>query len=222
MLDLRDAGRSVALAWSVLAIVSAGVKPSPAVTQEHVFFSRTFPGSSPPSFEVKVDRAGRGIYDEGDPEEAPIEFQLLPNEVAALFGLVEKLDHFHRPVASDRKVAFTGDKILRYVEPAGETTEVKFSFTEDADARALVTWFVRVSESERYLIELERVYRFDRLGVNKALLQFQTSFDKKRIVAPHQFLPILKKIAAHKGVLHIARARAASLVERIGESGDGP
>ena len=218
MHDPRTAGwaaRSIAFVCTALAIGASAVIPIAASAPERVFFSRTFPGSAPPYFEVEIERDGAAIYREEPNEENPIEFKLTPAEADSVFAMVRKLDYFRRAVASGRKVAFTGDKVLRYVSAAGEVTEAKFVFSEDKDAVALASWFIRASESERYLMELERVFRFDHLGVNKGLLQFQSSFDRGRIVAPHQFLPILKKIAGRKKLLHIARARAASLVDRI-------
>ena len=213
---------SLGLACAALALAASAFAPLNAAAQEGIFFSRDFPGSGPPYFEVEVRRDGAALYREKPDEEDPVEFTLTPAEVTMVFGLVEKLDYFRREVASDRKVAFTGDKRLRYVSSSGEVTETKFVFTEDKDALTLATWFLRAGESERHRIELERVFRFDHLGVNKALLRFQTSLDKDRIVAAHQFLPILKKIAARKKLVHMARARAAALVDRIeGNAGAG-
>ncbi len=217
MHDLRTgrSARSLAVVCAALAIGISAVMPIAASASERVFFSRTFPGSAPPYFEVEVERDGAAIYREEPNEEDPIQFKLTPAEANSVFAMVQKLDYFRRAVASDRKVAFTGDKVLRYLSAAGDVTEAKFAFTEDKDAAALASWFIRASESERHLVELERVFRFDHLGVNKALLQFQSAFDRGRIVAPHQFLPILRKIAGRKKLVHIARARAASLVDRI-------
>ena len=200
----------VALAFALSPLMRVNVH-----AQELVFFSRDFPNSLPPYFAVEVRRDGVAFYREEPEQEGPLKFSLTAEEVTTVFDLVEKLDYFGRDLASKRKVAFTGDKLLRYVSPSGKVTEAKFVFTEDRDALALTSWFLRAGESERHLMELERVFRFDRLGVNKALLQFQTSFDKDRIVAAHQFLPILRKIAARKKIVHIARARAASLEDRI-------
>ena len=118
-------------------------------------------------------------------------------------------------------MAFTGEKTFRFDSSAGEHQEIKFSFSEDLDAKALVDWFDRIALTERHLIDLERAAQFDRLGVNKALLLFQTSFDDGRTVAPQQFLPILKKIAAGAKYVHVARSRAASLVERIESASQG-
>ncbi len=56
---------------------------------------------------------------------------------------------------------------------------------------------------------------YDKLGVNDVLLHFQLSWDRGRIVAPEQFLPLLDRVAKNESYLHIARERAAALAEAI-------
>lgn len=202
--------RRRSLVLMVGAMLAATV-PAFGQDGETLFFSREFPGSGPPYFEVELTPEGKAIYREEPDDEAPWTFVLREREATVIFGLVKKLDGLRRPIRSDRKVAFTGDKVFRY----GDGVEVKYAYTEDADARELESWFLRMAESATHLFALERTVQFDRLGVNKTLLYFQTSFDKKRIVASHEFLPILRKIADGKQFVHIAQARAAALVERI-------
>lgn len=212
----RRAGAFLALAY--VLIVGAGVLAwgaPPESKGDRIFFSKSFPGSVPPYFEVTVDSAGNASYREDQADEDPIEFQLRKEETSEVFELAEKLNRFRGELASDRKVAFTGQKTLRYSSADGEQTESRFSYTTEQDAQAIVAWFESAGETERHLIDLERVVRFDKLGVNKAILLFQSSFDKGRVVGAEQFLPILKSIAEDSKFMHMARARAASLVERI-------
>ena len=82
-----------------------------------------------------------------------------------LFETAEKLNRFRRPLASSLKTAFTGDKILRYVSETGETSEAAFVYTEVDEAKELVSWFLKLSETERHLIELERVFVGGRAAV---------------------------------------------------------
>ena len=201
-----SAGRIITLLLALAATAHA---------QETLFFSRDFPGSAPPYFEVELTSDGNAIYREEPDEEEPWTFTLRPRETKVIFQLVKKLDGLKRPIKNDRKVAFTGDKIFRYDSGNGVSTEAVYVYTEEPDAKALESWFLRMAESANHLFELERVVRFDRLGVNKALLYFQTSFDKNRIVASHHFLPVLRKVAGDQRFVHIAQARAAALVERI-------
>jgi len=181
---------------------------------EKIFFSREFPGSVPEYFEVLVDSNGRVKYREFKDED-PVEFQISAQMRDKIFGLAAELNYFQAPIESKRKVAFTGEKTFRYVSADGEAFETSFNYTRSEAANALVEWFQKVSETERHLLELARTARFDRLGVNDALLQFQISYDNGRIIAPEQFLPILKQIAHEKRYLQIARSRAGSLAERI-------
>ncbi len=195
----------------VLAILSA----LGGHAEEAIFFSRDFPGSGPPYFEVRIDSAGEAVYREAPDEEDPLSFQLSAEDRDWLFSQAAQLDRFKRKLASKRKVAFTGDKILRF-EAEGETAgEANFVYTEDPVAAELVSWFLRIAETQQYYIDLERTVQFDRLGVNDVLLALHSAYDKGRIVAPEQFLPLLEKVVAQKKIMHVARARASALIERI-------
>lgn len=185
-----------------------------------LFFSRNFPGSVPEYFEASVDAAGGVSYREGSDED-PLDHLASEETVRRLFETAEKLDRFRRPLASSLKTAFTGDKILRYVSETGETSEAAFVYSEVDEAQELVSWFLKLAETERHLIELERVLRFDRLGVNTALGSLERSYNRDRVVSPEHLLPILRKINAEKKIIHLARSRAAALIERIEAAAKG-
>lgn len=194
--------------------------PLPAIhasepTEERAFFSKTFPKGTPPYFQVVLRSTGEITYSEDAKGADPTEFETNTEKVPEVFEILTKLSNAEIKVASSRKVAFTGEKLLRFRGPGGQWYETRFNYTEDKDTRTLLSWFERVGETARHRRELERVAQFDRLGVNHSLLIFQIAFEKKRIIAPMQFLPILNKISSGKKYIHIARSRAASLVERI-------
>ena len=179
-----------------------------------IFFSKSFPGSVPAYFEIEVEESGKGVYREAPDDDRPLRFELAASQAQEMFALAEKLQFFQRPLETKLKVANMGMKTLRY--QSGPTRgEAKFNYSEDPDARTLVEWFEKISETEQHLLTLERTARFDRMGVPKALLLLETSWDRNRLVAAEQLLPILDKIATQKQYLHMAQARAASLAEKI-------
>jgi hypothetical protein len=193
------------------------MSPSPTVVAflaAQIFFSKSFPGSSPPYFEIELDESGKGVFRESADDDQPLRFELASKETQEIFGLAEKLRFFQRPLESKAKVANMGLKTLRY-QSGDKKTEQKFNYSDEPDARALVDWFERISETEQHLINLERTARFDRMGVNKALLLMEAAWDKNRLVALEQFLPVLDRIASQKNYLHMAQARAAAMAERI-------
>jgi hypothetical protein len=177
-------------------------------------FSKNFPGSFPPFAAIWVDQTGRGEFADNPEGDLPIKFQLLPAETEAIFSLAAKLDNFSRPLDSGLKVAFTGDKIFRF-EQGPVRREVKFNYTQDSDAQVLLDWFERLSETSMHVINLERTVRFDRLGLDKALLQLQISADKNRLAGASQLLPMLDKIARNQSTFNRVRERATALAESI-------
>ena len=185
-----------------------------AADAPRLFYSKSFPGSLPAYVAISVDKTGAGEYKEATDDDRPLKFQLHEDEVNEIFALTEKLGRFNRVLESPLKVAFMGTKTFRF-EDGGQKGEVKFNFSEDPTARALADWFERISESEQHRINLERAAKYDRLGVMKALLLYEISWDRKRLVGVEQFLPILDRIAKNDSYMHAARLRAAALADAI-------
>lgn len=179
-----------------------------------LFYSKSFPRSTPPYVAITLDRNGNAEYKESPEDDQPVRFQVPESELAQIFRLTDKLERFTRPLESPLKVAFTGAKTFRF-ENGSETNEVQFNYSEDADARLLADWFERIAETEQHRISLERAAKYDKLGVHKALLLLQASLERKRLVAPQQLLPMLDRIAQNGEYLHMARERAAGLAETI-------
>jgi hypothetical protein len=179
-----------------------------------LFYSRSFPGSVPAYFEVKLEQNGDAEYREAPDEDNPLKFHLTEAEAHEVFGLAEKLDYFKHPLESPVKVAFRGAKTFRYENGEGKS-EVKFNYSEDPQARELADWFERMGESAEHRIELERTAKYDRLGVLKSLLLLESAMDRKRLVGMDQYLPMLDRIAKNESYMHTARARAAEIAEAI-------
>jgi hypothetical protein len=197
----------LAAAWQS---TGAGPEALPRLT-----FSKSFPGSLPPWEEISVDKTGAGQYKDDPKDEDPLKFQLLEAESSQMFGLADKLNHFSITLESGLKVANMGIKTLRYEDGESKVSEVRFNYTENVDARALSDWFERIADTERVLIGLENAVRFDKLGVQDAILRIEIIRDQKRLVAPEQFLPMLDRVAKNESFLHIAQERAAALADGI-------
>ena len=199
--------RCVAIALTVAATMFAQSGP-------RIVYSKSFPGSSPAFMEITIDKSGACVYKEDPKDENPLEFRLSEADTSQIFAAAEKLDRFSRPLESKVKVANMGMKTYRY-EGDGAATEVKYNYSEDADAKGLQEWFERIAETERERIEIERTVRFDKLGVQNAILQIEISRSQKKLVAEEQFLPFLDRIAKNESFLHMARERAAALADSI-------
>jgi hypothetical protein len=176
-----------------------------------LFYSKSFPGSTPAYMEVRLAVDGGVEYRE-TPGEAPLRFKLTGNETQPILLLTEKLERFARPLESGLPVARMGEKTFRY-EQDGQKKEVKFNYTQNLDGQALLDWFERITESARYFYDLERTVKFDRLGANKAILKLESAWDRQRLVGVELFLPLLDRVANNDAYLNMARDRAAKLAE---------
>lgn len=201
---------------AVPLLLAFWVAPAVGADGDKVFFSRDFPGSVPEYFDVTVHTDGKVIYREALDDALPIEFEAPESDISRVFEISEQLGYFEQPLPpAKRKTAFTGDKILRYTKAAGASSEVEFVLSDDESVKELVSWFVRVADTEWHRINIERAIQFDRLGVNGAILQFHAAFERGRVVAPRQFLPLLQGISKDMKIVHLARSRAAGLAEQI-------
>lgn len=187
---------------------------STAFADPLLVFTKEFKGSNPPYFEVHVNKDGKCVYKEAPDDEQPLDLQLSPGEAEAVFHLTESLDRFQKPLESKVKVAHMGSKTFRY-ENGDTRHSVTFNYTEDAEARLLTDWFEKIAATANVYVVLERAVKFDKLGVNQALLQFETLKDKGRLVSLATFLPLLDRVAKNDSFLNMARVRAMHLGEAI-------
>jgi hypothetical protein len=190
----------------VLAAVAA------AADGGSVFYSKNFPGSVPAYASVELQHDGSAVYKEAPDDDQPVSFKLSPAETGEIFTLAGKLDHFKRPLESNLKVANMGEKVFRYQNGTAKH-EVKFNFSLDENAKLLLDVFEKITESQQLLFNLERTVKFDKLGVQKSLLQLESAWDRKRLVGPERFLPLLDRVVKNDSYLNIARDRAAALAD---------
>jgi hypothetical protein len=173
---------------------------------------REFPGSQPPHMMIELEPSGKGVYKEGADSDWPIKFSLTADETREVFDLAAKCDYFKRHLESGLKVAFMGKKTFRW-EKDGAKQEVTFNYTQDESGKLLLDWFEKIVETEQHYLRLERAVKYDKLGVNQAILYLQAADDKKRIVSIEQFLPLLDRVAKNDTYLHMARERAAQMAD---------
>ncbi|MFN7545105.1 MAG: hypothetical protein ACK5TN_20190 [Acidobacteriota bacterium] len=190
--------------WMLLAVVSL---PGQEGT---LFYSKSFPKSKPEYMEIVVEGTGEAIYKESAEDEQPVKFKLTAEEVKAVWGLAEKLEYFSRKLESGLPVARMGEKTFRYTK--GETKqEAKFNYSQDLDAQALQDWFERMTETVNLYFDLERTAKFERLGVDRALLHLEAAWDKKRLLSHELYYPLLNRVIKNDSYLNMARERAARL-----------
>lgn len=195
----------------MLGILAGGLL---AADTPRIVFIFSFPNSVPAFVSITVDRTGDVTYTDTPNDTDPMRFHMSETDTSAIFELSGKLDHFTRPLEANIKVAQMGMKTFRW-EDGSEQHQVQFNYSQDPNAQALWDWFDRIAETERCLADLDRTVHFDKLGVNDSVLRVAIAWDKKRLVAPEQFLPLLGRVAKDESFMNMARERANKLVTEI-------
>jgi hypothetical protein len=208
----------VAGAW-FLAHAAAANPDGASVT-----YRRVFKGSTPEFIEVKVGQQGNATFDirQLDDDADPEPFEVGADVRKKIFELAADLKNFATPSLDiQKKIANLGQKTFRY-ENGAETHETSFNYTLNASATQLMQIFEGLARQQQDLVLLQRQARFDRLGVNDALMQFETDMDHRLLPEPERLLQVLDQIAADPHFVEIARSRARALAERIRNSREHP
>lgn len=187
-----------------------------------VTYRRIFKGSTPEFIEIKIGNQGKSTFDIRQLEEAadPEPFDVSPAVQKKIFDLAADLKYFAvTDLDVHKKIANLGQKTFVY-ENGAETHETSFNYTLNPSATQLMQMFEGLAKQQQDLVLLERQAKFDRLGINDALMQFESDMDHRLLPEPERLLPVLDQIAADSHFVEIARTRARALAERIRTSRD--
>jgi len=195
---------------------------APASPGAKVTFRRVFKSSSPEFIEIVVrEDSDTATYEirqlDEDPGSAP--FEVSATLRAKMFGLAAQLNHFKgQDLDVHRKIANLGEKTFRW-ESGTESHETKFNYTLNSVAVQLLQIFEGLARQQEHVDLISRRMRYDRLGINDALLQFESDLNRSLLPEPKRVLPMLDQIAGDSRFVEIARQRARSLAERIRHQG---
>ena len=204
-----------ALAGLALAVLVAGALH--AADGATLTYRRVFKNSSPEFIELRVSEDGAATYDirqsSEDPDPQP--FEIGTPVRAKLFALAGELHNFdHADLDVHRKVADLGQKTLRY-EKGSEVHEAQYNYTTNHSATELQAIFEGLAQQLQDRDLLQHRLKYDHLGVNDALTQFEIHLNQRVLPEPERLLPVLDSIAADSRLVDLARGRARAMAERI-------
>ena len=212
---------AILLLAALPAHAARGQSPAGLASGGTVVFRKVFKSSSPEFTEIRIPDNGHGtcdvraLDDEPDPQAVEISAALR----GRIFALAGELGYF-RGITLDvkRRIANLGEKTFRY-EKAGDASEVKFNYTLNTKAAQLLQIFESLAREQEDFTVLQRRMKYDRLGVNEALVQLDEDMRHQAVAQPERFLPLLEQIAGDSRFLEIARQRARALIDGIRTGG---
>lgn len=187
-------------------------------TSAKLTYRRIFKSSTPEFIEIVVQEdSDAATYEirQLDDDPGALPFQVSAQWRAKMFELAAQLNHFQGlGLDVHRKIANLGEKTFRW-ERGAEVHETKFNYTLNSAANQLMQIFEGLARQQENLTTLLRRMKYDRLGVNDALLQFESDLNHNLLPEPQQALGALDEIAGDSRFVEIARQRARTLAERI-------
>jgi len=182
-----------------------------------ITYHKVFKGSVPEFTEIKIAQSGKCTFDIRQlSEDADVQsFEMGDALRSKIFALAAELNNFRdADLDVHRKIANLGQKTFRY-EKGAEAHETAFNYTTNPAANQLYQIFEGLTRQQEHAIILQRRMRYDRLGLNEALMNFETDYDRNLIPEPERMLPVLEQIANDDKIVDIARERARSIAARI-------
>ena len=219
----------VAAACLLLTTTCAATTGTEAATWAHaanttnpqgakITFKRVFVGSSPELIQLSVrEDSNAATYEirqlEEDPE--PLPFEVGEGLRSKIFSLAAELHHFEgQDLDVHRKIANLGEKTFRW-EQGTVWHETKFNYTLNQTASQLLQIFEGLARQQEHFALIARRMKYDRLGINDALLQFESDLNRGLMPEPQRLLPLLDQISSDPKFVDIARQRARTLGERL-------
>jgi hypothetical protein len=207
------------MAWllCLLAVTPVSAAPSGGVFT----YRRVFKSSVPEFIEIKIPQnSNAGSYEirQLDDEAGAAPFEVSEALRSKIMQLVGQL-HYFKGLDLDvhRKIANLGEKTFQWQNGA-ESYEVKFNYTLNSSAMQLLQICEGLARQQELAELLLRRMKYDRLGVNDALLQLDSDLSKGVLPEPQRLLPLLDQIADDSRFVDIARQRSRALAERIRHS----
>jgi len=210
------------LVSAAACLMACSTLPAPASCTAKLTFRRVFKGSSPEFIEISVredsDLASYEIR-QLDEDAGASPFQVSQTLRTKMFDLAAALKHFQgQDLEVHRKIAYLGEKTFHW-DCGAEVHETKFNYTMNAAASQLLQVFEGLTRQQEDADLISRRMKYDRLGVNDALLQFESDLNRSLLPEPKRLLPMLEQIAGDPKFVDIARQRSRSLATRIRNQG---
>jgi hypothetical protein len=213
---LRKAiGAAAVLGFLSALLVSQeiAVKDSSIAT---VTFTLDFPHSNPEHYSIAVDSTGHTRFEckaDADDETYRSEFDLSAGTRDRIFDWSKQAKYFAGSIDSgNRKLAFSGTKILSYEDSAHNNTQ-RYNYSNQAPVRDLTNLFQNLASTLEYGRRLTYDHRYQKLALDDELKRMEDQARNNELTEIQSINPVLQGIVEDDSVLNIVRARARELMK---------
>lgn len=179
-------------------------------------FDFVWPAQVVPQYRITVADDGSGTYlAHGAPGTAAPGSQPITVSGASrsrIFAAGEVLTGSQRCESKIKNLAQTGQKTLS-MRSGIKVAECTFNYSEDKRVQEAVTVFQAIALTMEEGPKLQRLHRFDRLGLDAELAVLEKSVGEGRALEIENIAPVLRSLAEDVAVMQRVRLRASKLLE---------
>jgi len=223
--------------WLLAACVPLHAQSDPNTAKRPatptVTFTFDWAGVEPHRYVIAVDSGGNAVYRSWTTDPAAElssgddpylqKFAVSAAARDRIFALSRQLNYFNGDFEYHRHpVAKTGDKTLAYAD-SDKQYVTRYNWSENAGIGELTELFQGISTTVESGRRLERLYRFEPLGLDEELKSLEGVAAEHQATELQLIAPILGRLAQDSAVLNIARKRARHILQIAGVplAGDG-
>jgi hypothetical protein len=185
-----------------------------------VTFSLDFPRSNPEHYSIAVDATGHARYEcsgkvveDAEEQLYRAEFEVSAANRERIFDWAKRAQYFAGKIDSgNRKVAFTGTKILSY-EDGDRSNTARYNYSNVEPVRELTALFQNMAGTLEYGRRLAYYHRYQKLALDEELKRMEAQAKDGEISEIKGVAPVLQEIFEDTTVINIVRARAKELIE---------
>jgi hypothetical protein len=234
MLNMKASRIVHAIAAVVLLLTSANMlaqvpvldpRSPDDVTIPKISFEFELPGGNPPHYGLTIEAGGRAAYrsDDSSPvatgaDATPpflVKFLITPATADKIFDLAKALNYFDGNFDyRGGRIANMGAKTLTYKNGSTEHSTT-YNYSQNQNLQQLTSLFQGIANSLEYRRRLERLYRYDKLGLEAELKAMEEDLKHNYIAELQVDESILRQIAGDRSVMNITRHRAENILGKI-------
>lgn len=193
---------------------TGGAASVPVVT-----FTLDFPRSEPSHYSISVNATGHASYEctvkveNSEDQTYRTEFDMSPGSRERIFEWTKEAKYFAGKMDSDnRKLAFTGTKILSYQDGQRAFTG-RYNFSNLEAVRQLTGLFQSMAGTLDYGRRLAYYHRYQKLALDEELKRMDAQAKNNELSEIQAVTPVLHEIADDNSVINVVRARAKELIQ---------
>ncbi len=210
----------VALTTALLALTIAPVfgqsESAPAAGAYALTVNYDRPGLNVPHWQIKITPHSPAEYT-GKPlkgTDPGIVFFALSRQGSDRLGDLMARSHDLQPCESKTKgLANMGQKSVEYAPVGGTAVQCSYNYTENKPLSEALDYVLGIVDTVQTGTELERLHRYDRLGLDAAMIQLLADAKAGHAVELGAIRPTLQSLTADVLLLDRVRAHAQQLLD---------